>query len=215
MARKALLLCGILSPLLYALSDVLAGLSWDAYSFRNYTISELGAIGAPSRPLFALLLIPTYLLLVAFGAGVRKAAAGRRRLRIAGGLIIALGVLALAVGQFVPMRPRGTDQGLTGALHIVEGIVAMVILFSAMGLAATTLGRTFRFYTIATLVLILAFGAWTGVKSPGIEAGLPTPWLGIIERVWWYAYQIWFAVLALTLLREPYRKSSTASGTPG
>lgn len=205
MARKALLLCGILSPLLYVLSDALAGMRWDDYSFRDNTISELGAIGAPSRPLFAILLIPTYLLLITFGAGVREAAAGRGRLRIAGGLIIALGVLALAVGQFVPMRPRGTEQGLTGALHIVEGMVAMVILFSAMGLAATALGRRFRIYSIATLVLILAFGAWTGVKSPGIEAGLPTPWLGVIERVWWYAYQIWFAVLAWTLLREPNR----------
>lgn len=205
MARKALLLCGILSPLLYALSDVLAGMRWEDYSFRDYTISELGAIGAPSRPLFATLLIPTYLLLVAFGIGVRNVAAGRRRLRIAGGLTLALGVLALTVGQFVPMRPRGTAQGLTGALHIVEGMVAMVILFSAMGLAATTLGSRFRTYTIVTLVLVLIFGTWTGVKSPGIEAGLPTPWLGAIERVWWYSYQMWFAMLALTLLHEPNR----------
>ena len=60
--------------------------------------------------------------------------------------------------------------------------MAMMILFLAMGLAATTLGRRFRVYTIATLVLILVFGAWTGVKSPGIEAGLPTPWLGAIDK---------------------------------
>jgi hypothetical membrane protein len=205
MARKTLLLCGIFSPLLYALSDILAGMRWEAYSFRDYTISELGAIGAPSRPLFAVLLIPTYLLLVAFGVGVWSAAAGRRRLRVAGGLIVALGVLALAVGQFVPMRPRGTEQGLAGALHIIEGMAAMLILFLAMGLAAAALHRRFRIYTIATLVLILGFGAWTGIMSPGIEAGLPTPWLGVIERVWWYAYQTWFAVLAWTLLREPNR----------
>ena len=47
--RRALLLCGVLSPLLYAAADVLAGLRWDGYSFRDQTISELGAIGAPSR----------------------------------------------------------------------------------------------------------------------------------------------------------------------
>lgn len=202
MARKTLLLCGIISPLFYAASDLLAGLSWADYAFRDQTISELGAIGAPSRPLFAILLVPTYLLLVAFGVGVRRAAAARRRLRIAGGLIVALGVLALAVGQFVPMRPRGTEQGLAGALHVAEGMVAMLIVFSAMGFAAAALGRRFRIYTIATLLLILAFGAWTGAWSSGIEAGLPTPWLGVVERVWWYAYQLWFAVLAWTLLRE-------------
>ena len=210
MTQKALLLCGIVSPSLYALADVLAGTRWAGYSFRDYTISELGAIGAPSRPLFAILLIPTYLLLGAFGVGVWNASAGRRRLRSAGGLIVALAVLALAVGQFVPMRPRGTDQGLAGALHVIEGMVAMLILFTAMGLAAASLGRRFRSYTIATLVLIVAFGAWTGMKSQGIEAGLPTLWLGVVERIWWYAYQLWFAVLAWTLLREPGADGASA-----
>jgi hypothetical protein len=67
--RRILLLCGVLSPLLYAVADALAGMRWEGYSFRDQTISELGAIGAPSRPLFSILLIPVYLLLVAFGAG--------------------------------------------------------------------------------------------------------------------------------------------------
>jgi hypothetical membrane protein len=62
---KALLICGILSPVLYAISDVLAGLQWEDYSFRDQTISELGAIGAPSRPLFAVLLLIVYGLMVA------------------------------------------------------------------------------------------------------------------------------------------------------
>ncbi len=58
MERKLLLLCGLFSPLLYAVADALAGMYWDDYSFRDQTISELGAIGAPSRPLFAMMLIP-------------------------------------------------------------------------------------------------------------------------------------------------------------
>jgi hypothetical protein len=52
MVRRILLLCGVLSPLLYAVADALAGMRWEGYSFRDHTISELGAIGAPSRPLF-------------------------------------------------------------------------------------------------------------------------------------------------------------------
>lgn len=200
--RKALLVCGILSPLLYAVADLLAGTTHAGYSFRDQTISELGAIGAPSRPLFSMLLIPTYLLLVAFGVGVRKSAGGRPGVRRAGTLLVALGVLALAVGQFVPMRPRGTAQGLSGTLHLVEGAVAMLVLFSAMGFAAAALGGRFRLYTLATIALVLVFGAWTGVTGSRVAAGLPTPWLGVIERVWWYAYQAWFVVLAVKLLRE-------------
>jgi hypothetical membrane protein len=202
MTLKALLICGILSPLLYAVSDLLAGMQWEGYSFRDQTISELGAIGAPSRQLFSALLVIVYLLMFGFGVGVRKAAGGNRRLRIAGSLLIALGVLALSVGQFAPMRLRGTAQGLLGTLHLAEGMLAMLLIFTAMGMAATVLGPRFRLYTIATIVLVLAFGAWSGVEAPRIAQGLETPWVGVKERIFWYGYQSWFIVLALMLLRR-------------
>ncbi len=202
MVRQILLLCGVFSPLLYAAADALAGMRWEGYSFRDQTISELGAIGAPSRALFSILLIPVYLLLVAFGVGVWQSAAGRRRVRVVAGLLVGLGVLALTVGQFVPMRPRGTEQGLAGALHLAEGMVAMLMLLAAMGFAATAFGRRFRLYTVATIALMLVFGAWSAMAAPRIEAGLATPWVGVQERIFWYGYQLWFAVLALTMLRE-------------
>ena len=149
-----------------------------------------------------MLLVPIYLLLLAFGVGVWQSAAGRRRLRVAAGLLIGLGVLALTVGQFVPMQPRGTNQGLTGALHLIEGAVAVLMLVATMVFAATAFGRGFRVYTVATIVLMLAFGAWSGMEAPRIEAGPATPWVGVKERVFWYGYQLWFIVLALTLLGE-------------
>lgn len=202
MVRKILLLCGILSPVLYAVADGLAGIRWEGYSFRDQTISELGAIGAPSRPLFSVLLIPVYLLLVAFGMGVWRSAAGKRAVRVVGGLLVALGVMALTVGQFVPMRLRGTEQGLTGTLHLVEGGVAVVMIVAAIGFASTALGRRFSLYSIATILVMLAFGAWMGMDGPRIAEGLPTPWVGVKERIFWYAYEVWFIVLALTLLRQ-------------
>ena len=42
--RRALLLCGVISPLLYAVADTLAGVLSEGYSFRDQTISELGAV---------------------------------------------------------------------------------------------------------------------------------------------------------------------------
>jgi hypothetical membrane protein len=201
MTSKTLLICGILSPVLYAISDVLAGMRWEGYSFRDQTISELAAIGSPSRPLFTVLLIVVYALMVAFGVGIRQVA-GARRLRIVGALLIALGVMALTVGQFAAMRMRGTAQGLAGAIHLAEGLVAMLLVFSAMGIAASTLGARFRLYTIATIILALGFGAWSLAEAPRIEQGLPTPWVGVKERIFWYGYQSWFAVLALRLLRR-------------
>jgi hypothetical protein len=203
--RRVLLLAGVLSPLLYAVADVVAGMRWKEYSFRDQTISELGAIGAPSRPLFSILLIGVYLLLLAFGVGVWQSAGRSRRIRVVGALLIALAVMALTVGQLVPMRLRGSEQGLSGTLHLVEGAVAMLMVLTVMGFAATALDRSFRFYTVATIVIMFVFGAWSGADAPRIEAGLATPWVGVTERIFWYAYQLWFMVLGLALLRRPSR----------
>lgn len=207
MIRKLLLICGILTPLFYAFADALSGTLWTDYSFRDQTISELGAIGAPSRPLFAALLVPTYLLLGAFGIGVWQSAGTRPRLRSVGGLLVGLAILALGVGQFVPMRERGVEQGMAGALHLIEGGVAMLMLFVAMGIAATALGRRFGLYTLATIAVVLIFGAWSSMDAPQLEAGLETAWLGVKERIFWYAYQLWFLVLALVLLRKTVAKT--------
>lgn len=57
-------------------------------------------------------------------------------------------------------------------------------------------------YTFVTITMVLGFGAWSGMEAPRIEAGLATPWVGVKERHVWYAYQLWFIVLSLTLLRE-------------
>src|SRR4029450_13210142 len=49
MTRKFLLVCGILSSLMYVLMDVVSGLRYEGYSFAAYTVSELSALGAPTR----------------------------------------------------------------------------------------------------------------------------------------------------------------------
>jgi hypothetical membrane protein len=200
--RRVLLVCGILSPILYAIADVLAGSRSEGYSFRDQTISELGAIGAPSRPLFSALLLVVYGLMVAFGLGVWKSADGNRRLKVVGALLVGLGVTALTGGQLAAMRMRGTEQGSAGAMHLIEGMAAMLMIFTAMGIAATVFGTGFRLYTIATIVLALGFGAWALSEAPRIEQGLVTPWVGVKERIFWYGYQSWFIVLALRLLRQ-------------
>jgi hypothetical protein len=115
MMRRGLLLCGVISPLLYAVADTLAGLRWEGYSFRDQTISELGAIGAPSRPLFATLLVLVYLLFTAFGVGVWKSAQNRHGLRMAGALLIALARYSFR-GAHAADRPEEREPPPGGAL---------------------------------------------------------------------------------------------------
>src|SRR5512141_890168 len=125
MIRRALLACGILSSLLYLATDILGGMRYEGYSFVNQAISELAAVGAPSKPFVDPLFLIYTLLVLVFGIGLfREAWARNRSLRITAWMLIALGDVGLAVGVFAgptlfAMRQRGTGSLTTDAPHII------------------------------------------------------------------------------------------------
>jgi hypothetical protein len=71
----------------------------------------------------------------------------------------------------------------------------------SMGFAAVAFGMWFRIYSIITILLLLLFGALTGLDSPEVQANLPTPWLGVIERIMLGVFLVWVVVLAIVLLQ--------------
>jgi len=85
--RKALLVCGVASSLLYAV--MIWGIRYEGYSLISQVPSELTAIGAPTQALWARLGWIYTVLITAFGVGVLKAAGRTRAVRIVGGLILA------------------------------------------------------------------------------------------------------------------------------
>jgi hypothetical protein len=87
--RTLLLVCGIISSLLYAATDWMGGLLYAGYDFGAQAVSELMAVGAPSESFVGPLFIAYGVLLLAFGAGVYREGAGRDRgLRVAGVLLM-------------------------------------------------------------------------------------------------------------------------------
>jgi CubicO group peptidase (beta-lactamase class C family) len=203
MVRKALLFCGILASLLYVAMTLFVGRLWEGYSAASQTISELSAIGAPTRPLWMLLGTAYGVLTVAFGWIVWKSAPPNRALRFVGALILTQGVLGFF---WPPMHQRAVLAAgggtLTDTLHIVWTIVSSLFFMVAMGFGAAAFGKRFRVYSIATMVIVFACGALTGTYASQIQANLPTPWAGVWERINTTAYMIWVAVLATTLLRR-------------
>jgi Protein of unknown function (DUF998) len=130
MARKILLVCGILSSLLYVAMNVIAAMLYEGYNSTSQTVSELSAIGAPTRPLWLLLGIPYTLLATAFGWGVWVSAGRNRPLRVVGGLMVAHGVICLF---WPPMHMRGTEFTLTDTMHIVFGMVTVLLMLLTIG----------------------------------------------------------------------------------
>jgi len=68
--KRALLACGIGSPVIYVAANVVGALRGGGYSSVNQTVSELTAIDAPSRPVALPLFVANDVLSLGFGAGV-------------------------------------------------------------------------------------------------------------------------------------------------
>lgn len=205
--RKVLLFCGILSSLLYVAMNVYVPMQWEGYNIASQAVSELSAIDAPTRTLWVQLVIPYTILAIAFGCGVWMSAGGSRALRVVGGVFIADGV----IGPFwPPMHLRGAETTMTDTLHIVFTMMWLVLMLLGIGFAAASLGRRFRLYSIVTVVTFLVFGALTAMDGPRIAANLPTPWLGVWERINIGALMLWISALAVAVWRAPVDRARTA-----
>lgn len=209
-----LLSCGIAAPLMYVFTDVLLALRWEGYSYRDQTISELNAIGAPTRTLSIVLGLVGYTFLVAFGVGVWRCAAADRRLRMAAGGLIALGVLAWFGVPFFALHVREAEETLTDTLHVAQLAVAGPLLLVSIGFGAAALGWRFRLYSVATVLLMLAFGAWTGTYGADVADDLETPWVGVTERISVFSYQVWIVVFAIAVLARASRGTRGAGAAP-
>ncbi|MFI7442837.1 DUF998 domain-containing protein [Nonomuraea indica] len=200
-ARTALLLCGVLAALLYVVTTVLAGMQWEGYSSTSQTISELFAIGAPSRPLVVVLFLVHDVLVIAFALGVWASAGRRRALRVTAGMLIGIGLIGLVATPFFPIHLRGVEGTLTDTMHAALTAVLVLLIVLAIGFAAGAFGKGFLLYSLVTLVTLVVFGALAGMQGPLMAANEPTPWLGVFERINVGGYLLWLLVLAVALWR--------------
>jgi hypothetical protein len=210
--KRVLLICGILSSLLYVGTDILAATQWHGYSYTDQTISELMAIEAPTRPLMVPLFVIYSVLVIAFGLGVWETDSRTRALRITGVLLVVYGVVGFVGLLFFPMHVRGgAEMTTTDTMHMIvtTALVLSILLF--IGFGATADGKWFRLYSIVTIVIVIVFGAWAGLDGALMAAQLPTPWMGVKERISVYGSLLWVLVLATILLRAEKRPTGKHS----
>ena len=197
-APVILLAGGIAAPLLYVAMNFIGPIQYPGYDWTSQSVSELSAIGAPSRPLWVVLGYVYEALLIAFGIGVLRAAGRNRALRVVGALLVANAVIGLT---WPPMHVRGAGFTLTDTLHIVWTGASVLFFMLTMGFGAAAFGKRFRWYSIGTMAVHVVFGTLTGMAGPRIAANLPTPWSGVYQRINVVVYMIWLVVLATMLLR--------------
>src|SRR3954466_11588589 len=215
MFTRALLACGIVSSTLYAAMTLFIARQWAGYSSASQTISELSAVGAPTRPLWVPAGAVYTILVTAFGCGVWRSAGRNRPLRIAAGLIAVYGSLGL-LWPLAPMHLRDAlaagGSTVSDTMHLVLAGVTVLLMLLAIGFGAAAFARRFRIYSVTTLVILFAFGALTFVNAPRVATNLPTPWVGIWERINIGLFLLWLLVLATTMLRRRSRSIPMTEG---
>jgi len=180
---------------------------FEGYSIRSQTVSELSAIDAPTRPLWVFLAVIYILLFAAFGAGIWLSSTGNRFLRRTA---IWMGIYALINVYWPPMHLRGNPPTLTDALHITWAMITLVLMSLIMWSGAKAMGKAFRIYTVFTFIIFLVFGLLIGKEAPGILDNLPTPHIGVWERLNIGAFMLWIIVFSIRLLA-----SSATTPVPG
>ena len=217
MRRKILLGCGILSSLVYVAANVLGARRWVNYSSASQTVSELSAIGAPSRPVVIPLLTTHGALVIPFGVGVWQSAGRRRALRVTGAMLVGLGASDLSAPFFPMHRREGLARGegsRTDTMHIVLTGVNSLLILLAIGFGSTAFGKRFRLYSVATILVLVVTGGLTATQASRLEANLPTPWAGLMERISIGGYLLWQVVLAIGLTTARRARTSARPGLP-
>ena len=203
--RSALLTCGIVAALLYIATDVAASILYPGYSLTDQAVSELFAIGAPTSrvvvPLFSL----CSLLLLAFACGLWISSDQNKRLRFMAIMFAGSAIVGLVLWNLFPMHMRGAERSFTDTMHLILATNPFVLLSLAVGVA--TFRCWFRWYTAATIFMLLLPAAFAFHYAPEVQANLPTPGLGLGERAAQYAYNSWQVALAVVLLRSEIANS--------
>jgi hypothetical protein len=202
-AAKTLLFCGILSSLWYAVINIIAPLYWNGYSVADQTVSELSAFGAPTRIMWVLLVIFYPFLFSAFGWGIRQIAGESQSLKTMGGLIVVYSVFNF---YWPPMHLREVIAAgggtLSDKLHIVWAMITLILMMALMGFGAAGMKKSFRLYTMGTWIVFVLCGIMTFLNASKMEANLPTPWMGIWERINIGAFMLWVVVFAIVIWKR-------------
>jgi hypothetical protein len=197
--REYLLLAGLLSSVWYVFMNILVPRFYANYSQRDYTVSELSAIGSPTRSLWLKLSVPYIILLALFGLGIILNADNIWQ-RSVGWLVLVYSVLNI---YWPPMHTREViaDGGSTKSdtLHITWTGLAVGIFFLMMTLGALGLGTLFKVYTVVSILLQILFGFLTTPSLKKIPSGAATPNAGLYERINILVFIVWVAVFSVVV----------------
>lgn len=197
---RPLLACGLAAPVLLLATDLLAIARAAGYSPMRQSISELTAVGAPTRPLVTTLRVTGDALMAAFAIGATVTAGNSRALAATGGLVATQAVLDGFATAALPRdygSPMWAPRNTANTVVMAAGVGCFV---AAMGSGAAAVRGPFRAFSAG---IPLSFALLTVLSLLVGPRGEPPSSTGAQERTMAYSCELWAAVLAIVLLRRP------------
>jgi hypothetical protein len=193
--QQALLSCGVLAPLVYLGTDLLAGRLLTGYSFSARSSSDLSASGSPVRSLVVALTCVACALMVAFAIGVWRAANGALPARAVAVLLAANAILGLIAIVFFPTRYG--ERPALGTPGVILSLLSVVCFVLAMVVGAIAFDGWLRILSIAIPVgyVVLAVARFA-TATPENAVSL----IGAQERTMAFSFLLWVVALAISLL---------------
>jgi hypothetical membrane protein len=195
--------CGMLGPVLYVVTWIVAGLLYPGYNQLTQATSELTSKAAP--PAAAAVAnfggIALGLLLIAFAFGLYRGVCHSRWLLI-GAILVGLFGLVCVIQPFFPVDPGVASLSWQNVMHnavyVISGVALIPgLLVLSVAFARDSNLRPYRWYTLITPALILLSGIDVGLFPSGVP-----------ERLSILMILAWFEVVAFRLLRIAFRRES-------
>lgn len=198
---KVLLVCGILSALVIAGTDVLGGVKKSDYNFGSQSASVLTAAGSETRRFVVPLDLAGFILLAAFSIGVWFAADRNWALRVVAILLAGNAVFSALGITFFPLHLNEAVNSPTNRVNTIVMATGVFLLIFAIGFAAVGNHNWFRFFSIGILLLFFVLtilGIWF---FPHLTSAQPVSRIGLQERTMIYSEMLWLALQAVVLLK--------------
>jgi len=192
---KFVLILGIIAPLIFSITEIVAGVVTKNYNFVSQSISELSAVGTSTRPFVVSLNIIGYLFVMIFGLGILYFAEQNWALNVVAILFIIHAIFGL-IWLFFPMHvgePAST-------LNVVFGAITVMSLTLAIFFGAVAFSGWFRVLSIA-IIIIFVLAAIIGLWIAPRFAANSAPTIGVQERAMSYIIYLWVVALVVVLFQ--------------
>jgi hypothetical protein len=189
---RAVLVAALAAALLFISVDLVALRQWKGYDYVHQSMTQLAAIGAPTRSWTLALSIGHDVALFAVGLALLFLSGRNVALRITAGLVM-ISAIAWVVGELFPGRVGETPEHLSPAVFLGATAVVASVLAIVFGAAALT-----GWFRVVSIGLLAAFALLTVLGFMQ-----PSPRIGLQERVMAYSIIAWTVLLGVAVMTAP------------